>query len=115
MALRGVSFKVVTITELALSEVYHFLKLGNAVKDEEPTLSQVVTLDSGQLKDLSDDLDVLVLDFPITANLRKLGHRSDKSISFGLHVEVAADFYRVGETFNAEGCRALVICLFQKD
>lgn len=67
----------------------------------------------GQFKYLLDDKNVLVFDSLIACNRRELAQRCHKSISFVLHVEVAADFDRVGEAFNAE-CRRVVVVRFLK-
>lgn len=110
-----VRIKVRTVTKLALAEVNHFLKLRNAIKDKEPARTQIVPIDSGQLQDLPDNPNVFVFYLFIAAYLCKLGHRSNEGISFSSHVEIAADFDRVSETFNTESCCVLIICLLQKN
>lgn len=45
----------IAVQNVTLADLNHFFELGDAVKHEEPALSEVVALESGQFEDLPYD------------------------------------------------------------
>ena len=69
---RCISFEKVTIFELTLAQIYHFLQFRDAVEDKKPAFTKIVTLIRGQFKNLLDYQNVLVLDSLLDTDLGKL-------------------------------------------
>ena len=109
----AVRVEEVAILHLSATHIDHFLESWDLLEDELPWIAQVVSLVRRQLKDLLNDLDVLLLDLLLVSDWGELSEWGDKRIPLGDHIVVAAYLDWVGEPFDAESSYVCIIRLFQ--